>query len=317
MSSRYSDQDLNNTLTEFAVEEMGKGGEHIADRLLPAVEVQKTESKYYQFSMQERLSDDYETLRAPGGTTNQITRSRTSVDLNLEQHGLRDKIPDEENQNSDGVTQPEMDATLTLLDKINLGRENRAIAKLFSTQYITNNGAASTNWNAESGVDIKGDIDAAKLALKKKGIVANTIVVPGHIAPVMANNSDILDRIKYTDPTLLVDGSLPPKIFGLETIIPTAIQNEGNPGDDDNPSYDFVVDDNSVLVGFVNRMRPNKRSVSLGYRFWRKLEGSNQQVAVYRWYDKDTHSVMIEVLVEESPEIVCTACGYLITGAYS
>lgn len=316
MSSRYSDINLNNLLTEFAVEAMGKGGAHVGDRLLPPVKVQKTESKYYQFSMKERLSDDYETLRAPGTRTNKISRSRTSVDLNLKQYGLREEIPDEENQNSDGVTQPEMDATLTLLDKIMLGQENRAIAKLLSGTYITNNGAASTAWNAASGVDIKGDIDAAKLELRKLGVEPNVIVVPPHIAPVMANDSSLLDRVKYTQGDLLVNGDLPPVVFGMNTIIPTAIQNEANPGVA-TASYDFVVDDNSVLVAFINSQMPNKRSLSLGYRFWRDLDGSNQPIAVYRWYDNDTHQTIIEMVVEESAEIVCTVCGYLITGAYS
>jgi hypothetical protein len=317
MSDRYATQNLNRTLTQFAVENMGLGGPLVADRLAPVVRVPTTTGRYYKFSNAEAMRDDYDALRSPKTESNEIRRSCSSATYACQQYGLRELIADEEMDNADrAVIDPERDAITLITRKLRLAIERRVIARLMSTSSITNNGAATAPWNSESGVDIEGDIDAAKLSVRKTGgVEPNTIVIPPHVAVAAKKDSKIRDLVKYTDPTLLVNGELPPKMFGLEVVIPLALFDEAEPGVAAQ-SLDFAWDDNSILVCYVERTTPSKRSISLAYQFRRPIAGT-LDIAAYRYRDEGKHATVVEGLIEQTEEVVAPSCGYLITGAYS
>ncbi|HUU29370.1 MAG TPA: hypothetical protein VM123_16325 [archaeon] len=317
MADRYSTQNLNRTLTQFALENIGLGGPFVADRLAPVVRVPTTTGKYYKFSNTEALRDDYDALRAPKTESNEIKRSYSSATYTCQQYGLRELIADEEMDNADrAVIDPERDAINLITRKLQLSVERRVIARLMSTNYMTENGAATAAWNAESGVEIEADIDAAKLNVRKVGgVEPNTVVVPPHIAVVAKKDSKIRDLVRYTDPTLLVNGELPPRLFGLEVVIPLALYDEAAAGISA-PSVDFAWDNNSVLVCYVERTTPSKRSISLAYQFRRPVAGT-LDIAAYRYRDEGKHATVIEGLIEQTEEVVAPSCGYLITGAYS
>ncbi len=317
MADRYSTLNLNRTLTQFAMESMGAGGPFVADRVAPVVHVPVTNGKYYVFSGAEAIRDDYDAVRAPKSESSEITRSYSSATYACQQYGLRDLIADEEMDNADrAVIDPERDAVELITRKLKLPIEKRLISKLMDTGVVTNNANATAAWNASSGVDIEGDIDAAKLSVRKKaGVEPNTIVVPPHIAASAKKDSNIRELVKYTDSTLLVGGELPPKLFGLEVVIPMALSDEAEPGVS-TPSVDFAWDENSVLVAYVERESPSKRAISLAYQFRRPVAGS-LDVAAYRYRDEARHATVVEGLIEQTEEVVCTDCGFLITGAYA
>ncbi len=317
MADRYSTQNLNRTLTQFAVENMGLGGPFVADQLAPVVHVPTTAGKYYKFSNIAALRNDYDALRAPLTESNEIRRSYDSATYACKQYGLRELIADEEMDNADrAVIDPERDAMALIIRKLRLPIELRIVSMLMSTSVITNNAAATAAWNAASGVDIEGDIDGAKLSVRKKaGVEPNTIVIPPHIAVEAKKDEKIRDLVKHTDSTLLINGELPPRLFGLEVVIPLSLCDEAAPGVG-SPDFDFVWDDNSVLVCFVERTAPTKRSISLAYQFRRPISGT-LDVAAYRYRDEGKHATVVEGLIEQTEEVVCSDCGFLITGTYS
>jgi hypothetical protein len=317
MADRYSTQNLNRTLTQFAMENMGLGGSFVANSVAPVVHVPTTTGSFYKFSNTAAHRDDYDTLRAPKSESNEIVRSYESANYACSQFGLRELIADEEYDNADrAVIDPERDAMALITRKLRLGIEMRVVSKLMSTSYMTENGAATAAWNAGSGVDIEGDIDAAKLNVRKKsGVEPNTIVIPPHIAVAAKKDSSIRDLVKYTDSTLLVNGELPPMLFGLEVVIPLALHDEAVIGSSSS-NIDFAWDDNSVLVAYVEREAPSKRSISLAYQFRRPISGS-LDIAAFRYREDGKHAMVVEGLIEQTEEVVCPVCGYLITGAYS
>ena len=317
MSDRYSTQNLNRTLTQFALESMRGGGQFVTDRLAPVVRVPTTSGKYYVFSNSAGLRDDIDSLRAPGTESNEVRRSYTSSTYSCRQYGLRELIADEELDNADrAVIDPERDAMGLITRKLRLAIEARVVGKLLSPTVVTNNGEAEAAWNAASGVDIEGDIDTARLSVRKKaGVEPNTIVIPPHIAVAAKKDSQIRELVKYTDSTLLVNGELPPRLFGLEVVIPMALFDEAEPGIAAQ-NLDFMWDENSVLVCYVEREIPSKRSMSLAYQFRRPIAGT-LDVAAYRYRDEGRHATVVEGLIEQTEEVVSAACGYLITGAYA
>lgn len=317
MADRYSTLNLNRTLTQFAMESLGSGGPFVADRIAPVVHVPTSTGKYYVFSGVGAVRDDYDAVRAPKSESNEISRSYSSAAYACQQYGLRELVADEEMDNADrAVIDPERDAINLITCKLKLPIEKRLIAKVMSAGVMTNNAAASAAWNAGSGVDIEGDIDAAKLSVRRKaGVEPNTIVIPPHIAAAAKKDSNIRELVKYTDSTLLAGGELPPRLFGLEVVIPLALSDEAEPGVSAS-SIDFAWDGNSVLVAYVERENPSKRSISLAYQFRRPVAGS-LDVAAYRYRDEGRHATVVEGLIEQAEEVVSPACGFLITGAYA
>ncbi len=316
MSERYATQNLNRTLTQFAMENMRTGGAFVADRLAPIVRVPTTSGKYYVFSNASGLRDDIDSLRAPLTESNEVRRSYGSATYSCRQYGLKELIADEELDNADrAVIDPERDAMALITRKLRLAIETRVVGKLLSPSVLTNNGAAAEAWNAGSGVDIEGDIDTARLSVRRKaGVEPNTIVIPPHIAVAAKKDGQIRELVKYTDSTLLVNGELPPRLFGLDVVIPLALFDETEPGVN-MQSLDFAWDANSVLVCYVEREIPSKRSLSLAYQFRRPIAGT-LDVAAYRYRDEGRHATVVEGLIEQTEEVVSTACGYLITGAW-
>jgi len=317
MADRYSTQNLNRTLTQFALETYGLGGPFIADRIMPIVHVPTTVGKYYKFTGTEAHKDDYDAIRAPKAKSNRISRSYTEASYACQQYGLAEDIADEEMDNADrAIIDPERDSMTVITRKLRLAIELRVTSQVMSGTYVTNNGAATAAWNAASGVDIEGDIDAAKESVRKScGMVANTIVIPPHISVYAKKDSSIRDLIKYTDPSILVNGDLPPTLFNLEVLIPTCIYDEAGAGIS-TASMDYVWDDNSVLVAYVEKLAPSKKSLSLGYQFRRPISGS-LDIAAFRYPAQSIHATTVEGMIEQDEEVVCVGAGYLITTAYS
>lgn len=317
MSDRYSTRNLNRTLTQFALEGMRSGGQFVADRLAPVVRVPTTSGKYYVFPNAAGFRDDIDSLRAPLTESNEVRRSYSSAVYSCRQYGLRELIADEELDNADrAVIDPERDAMGLITRKLRLAIETRVVGKLLSPAVVTSNGDAEAAWNAASGADIEGDIDTARLSVRRKaGVEPNTIVIPPHIAVAAKKDSQVRELVKYTDSTLLVNGELPPKLFGLEVVIPMALFDDAEPG---TAAQDpgFVWDANSVLVCYVEREIPSKRSMSLAYQFRRPIAGT-LDVAAYRYRDEGRHATVVEGLIEQTEEVVSASCGYLITGAYA
>lgn len=310
MAERYSTQNLNNLLTQFAVEDMRAGGPPIGEQIFPVVHVPKTLFKYRIFNGVQAMTDDFDAIRAPKDKSNEISRSYSSQERSLQQYGLRELIADEERDNADNELNLERDAVNVITGKLHTKMEQAAITLMMNESIFSNTAGAQAKWDATTTY-IENDIRLAKLSvLKESGNKATDIVIPATIAGKMAATTEIRDLVKYTDHTLLVDGTLPPKLFGLKVHIPTMIKNEANAGIT-TASYDFICDDFDVFVGYVEP-RPSLRTMSAGYTFRRKIAG-NAEIAVFKYYNNELHGTWIECLIEQLVVQVCTDCGYVIT----
>lgn len=310
MAARYATQNLNNVLTNFAWENMRSGGPSIGEQIFPVIPVAKTAFTYRIFSGKEAITDDHDDERAPGTKSSEVERSYTSDTGNCVQHGLRELVADEEKDNADSEVKPEQDAALLVMGKLRTGMEQAAITLMMNASIFTNTAAAAAKWDAGTTY-IENDIRLAKLSvMKKAGVSPTHIVIAPVIAAKMAATTELRDLVKYTDSSLLIDGSLPPKLFGLQVVIPTRVQNEANPGVS-TASYDFICDDFNCFVGYVENT-PSLRAMSAGYAFRRKLAGQSE-IAMYKYYDNDRHGTWIEGLIEQVIAEVAIGAGYVIS----
>lgn len=315
MAARYSTVNLNTTLTNFGLD-VFKQFPGICEEVAPVVRVGLTDTKYYIFNnAREMINNDIETRVAPKDEVNEIERSYTSSTLALEQHGLKELVSDEEMANADrSVIDPEADATSLIIQKLKLGREVALNTLLFdsSTTFSSYTAAATAYWDAATTY-IEADVDAAKKSVEQNaGVEANTIVIPPDIARIIKKEDEIRDLIKYTDKTLLVNGDLPPVLWNLKVIIPKTMFNEGHPGVS-TQTRDYLHDDKSVWVGYVNRATPSKKSLSCFYTFCRPINGVvDVGVKKYRWEPRNGN--YIEGRWEYDIVCVAAGAGYVITG---
>ncbi|KKM24350.1 hypothetical protein LCGC14_1605940, partial [marine sediment metagenome] len=248
-----------------------------------------------------------------------LRRTYTSDTFETLPYAFAEDVMDRERDVSDSIINPEADAAALITRRLKLAREVRINTQVMTSGNWTTTSAVTTKWNTADGtsVVIEQDINVAKEVIHKQvGIMPNTIVIPFHISLWAAQDPKIRDLIKHTQSDLLVNGSLPPVLFGLNVIIPLSLNNEADPGVA-TESIDRLWDDNSVWVGYVNpNTSPNKGELSSLYTF-RFPVGGNLDVAISRYRDDSIRATVVEGEMEEVSKVISAGAGYVLTGAFA
>ena len=298
----YRDQDPNYALMGAYVQ-YGAGGPPSADRVAPVVNVTSPNVKVATYKT-AKLDDHTATALGPRDGANEVTNyAPTFADKAVKRYGLKAGVT-REVQLSNGPL-GNLQATGDLLvSQLRLG-----IEKSVKTLLDGNGNAASAptvKWDATSGtIKIEKDVDDAREAfLKKCGYEANLMVVPPHISKVMKRDSTIRDLRKYTDPSLIVNGDLPSSLWGLNIVIPGALNNTANPGAAqsvarvwaDNTVYLLYVDPSMAQSGAVMTAVAQFRYSQWGYPF-----------GIYTWADPDP-TVKVTWIAAEVCQVASVVC---------
>ncbi len=215
-------------LTNFSIGYHPKG--LIARSVLDVVPVTKEAGEYFKWNRHDaaRIPNS---LRADGAES-----AILSFDLDsngtyrVHEYALKTKITDRQRANADSVLKLEQAKTMRVKDLVELGLESR-VATLLTTQA----NFASTNRTQLSGTDqwnnasfagsIEQVIDTGKEAVRQQtlGLDPDVIVIPSAVAKVIKRDASIRELIKYTHADLLVDGDLPPVLWGMKVVIPKAV----------------------------------------------------------------------------------------------
>lgn len=171
-------------------------------------------------------------LRANGAESNTVDFDLDSDSTyRVHEYALKVKITDRDRANADSVLRLEQSKTMRAKDLVELDLEQR-VATLLTTQanYASTNRtqlSSTSQWNDAAFVgSIESDIDTGKEAIRQQtlGLDPDTIVIPSAVAKVMKRDDQIRELIKYTHSDLLVDGDLPPMLWGMKVIIPKAVR---------------------------------------------------------------------------------------------
>lgn len=229
MSLAPADVHVNAALTNVAIGYNPAVAGYIAEQAVSVVPVVKESDKYYVWNRGDAFRIPA-TLRADGAEANQVEfgLSSSSTYSALE-YALAIKLTDRQRANADSVLRLQQSYQTRLQNLLYADMEKR-VATLLTTQgnYASGNRvqkAGVTQWNngAFSG-NIETDIDTGKEAVRSAiGLDPNTIIIPSAVAKVMKRNATIRELIKYTHADLLVDGDLPPMLWGMKVLIPKGI----------------------------------------------------------------------------------------------
>lgn len=294
-------------LSNYAVK-LGQGS-MAGSRVFPILPVGKESDQYYIFG-DEHVADDVLQPAAAGTPAGDVEWSRTTGQYIAREYKVRHLIPQRTIDNADPAANPQTRTTEVLRGKVMLAYERRvATAALAAASYTatTQKAAASGTWS--TGTVIEADIDNARERVSMNcGFEPNTIVFSPGDAKLVKRNTTIRDLIRYTDPSLLVNGDLPPRIFNLDVVIPGARNNSANPGQ--TASYARAWGSGTVLVCYVDP-NPSTEAVTLGLTF--RVSGYGVQgERVRRWYDNDKDGWYIEYGMLQDERVVSYNAGFLV-----
>ena len=223
---RVGDVHVDVPLSNFSIGYHPEG--MVADQVLDVVPVANESDKYYIWDREEagRVPN---TLRADGAEAIRINFSAATSAYLCEEYAAADAITRRQRNNQDAVLRLEMSKTRRIKDLVMLDLELRTAGRLTTAaNYASGHSetlSGTDQWNNASFTgDIEAKIDNAMNTVRKAflGRVPNHILIPYEVALVIKRNAKIRELIKYTDPTLLTNGGLPPVIFGLKVIVPKA-----------------------------------------------------------------------------------------------
>lgn len=260
----------------------GTGGGLIQDQIAPVIPVLRPDFKYGVFKA-DQLNQEIETRVISGEAPNQVRRAKpTFIAGSCARNALDDSLSDELISQNPNPIVLEQSRTMKLVHDLKLGVEVRIKALLDSAGSAVS--APSVKFDASSGtIDIEGTIDAAREAyVLKTGFEANVMLITPAVSTVMKRNSVIRDLRKYTDPTLLVNGDLPPILWGLKTVVPGGLINSGNPKADFSQTVNRIWTTDTIYLLYVQFGADVETMNSVAQYQWQQY---GQPYAGFRWQD--------------------------------
>ena len=299
-------------LTNLAVTK-GTGGGFASEVISPQVQVVKPSGEYHTFLGNEALTDDVETEVALDGSPHYVTLSSSTDTYSATLHKLASRIPLLEEDTEDVVVRQRQRKTNMLVNKLRIGREKAV--KAIVQDSTSADATPTTKWDA-SGAEIEKDIDNAKEAFVKQcGVEANGILIPPHVSYPVKRDPSVRELRKYTEPGLLLNGDLPPVLFGLNVVVPGAINQTANPGQ--TAALARIWSDDTVIL-FYNEQDPGTDSHLLSAQFRVMLargnelinDGNGAPIRIRRYVDDERESEIVEAAIWQDEELVSAIFGY-------
>ena len=285
----------------------------MAEDIFTAVNVQHESDKYAIFDRLDafRLIDD---VRPDGTSAKVIDFGWTYDGYVTAEHALSVRLTDRERKNADNLLRLQLMKVNGVQGILMLNQENR-IATLMTdtTKFASSNqvnvGAVAANqWNNGGFVgSIEQVIDTAKEAgrVQMGGLAFNRLVLPKAVAMVVKRDAKIRDLIKYTHQDLLVDGDLPPTLWGMKTIIPAAAATTSLEG----ATAGTMVDLWGKHAWAVYRVDAGSTDTpNFGYIF--RVNG----LQVQSWHNDEVGATFYRPTYNQVEKIVSPYAGYLMQG---
>lgn len=230
--------------------------------------VRESSNKFYQYgrdfaSNRETKGVDARAmlnLRRPGTEAVEVDFSLSSNSYNTNKYSYRDLVTDDEIGQAGSPLAPLTDTAMSLMNRLRNDQEYilaRLIANgaLYNASFKTTltTGGSGTSWKsyASANSDPLGNLRDAREAVKKTiQRPANTLLLSGQAAAMLADHPAIRDIVKYTNPEWLTGNGLPKKLRDLNVVVADAIANTAAEGASYSGDYLFL-DQNGKACAIV------------------------------------------------------------------
>jgi hypothetical protein len=186
-------------LTNFAIEQMNRPSDFVADQIAPLAAVPDQSGKYVVFG-EEALEDPGDVVRGPLAAPKELAMSLSRDSYACEDHAATQPYAREEEGAARGLYSPEQRATRLAMDRvIRLKRELDLIAKVTNAaEYSASNKlalAGGDKWSDPINSDPIGDIlGLAKAVALGCGFAPNKIVFGWDVLQALKVHEDVKKR---------------------------------------------------------------------------------------------------------------------------
>lgn len=289
-----------------------RNASYCADTISPPIVVNKESDRYYVYGKENfRIPS---ALRRDKSETNEISWSLSTDSYYCEEYGYHSLISDREKANADDPLNMEQDTTEYLTETLMLDREYRAanlVLDSTSTQWGTYAATHFNNlalaWDDLAGADPRGDITHAKFVVyldsRRK---ANHIFLPVEVAMQLTKMEQLEELRKYTDPGLVLDSGLPPKIFGLKVVECESAYDASAEGVTEDMTETWGT---NVVIAYINPKSTGRKTLTFSLTF------QNRPFRVRKWREEKRESDIVEVTHLYDTKIVAPACGFVYTNS--
>ena len=280
----------------------------VMENLAPYFPVKKESDKFRKYKRDGYFSGAPK--RADGAPAEEASLSYDEDTYTTYERAVKDIVTDRAMNNADDVFNLKADTTKFLTEKIKLGVElDAAILLTGVTGGISSSSpdhvvTPSNLWDDYTNSDPENDISTGKEAITARTArMPNVILIPPHVEKYLAHHPQIKEMRKYTDPNMLTKGGLPGTLWDLKVVIAPAIYNSAVQGL--NPTMAYAWGKNCIIA-YVN---PSD-TITLARTF--VLSSRNMQVTT--WRDDEREGDWIRVVNNYVQKMICSDCGYLLSG---
>lgn len=291
-------------LTEFS--QRYRNIAYVADRVAPPVPVQHETDLYWIYGLEGFIRENL--VVADGSPPHFANWSISTDTYRVERYAIADLVTDRARANADDPLRPELDTTEILTERLLLDREARVAQATTDTNVLP----AEHVFNANLALDNPDTADVRQWLFSARTKIfqsarnlANTVVIPVAVGFQLARTALIDELRKYTDPTLVTAGGLPPSLFGLQVL-------EAGVGYIAGPERAVAarpfteVWGANILVAFVNPTIVGLKTNTFALTF------RKQEVLARKWRDEQRLGDVIELSLMEAVKIISPYAGYLI-----
>lgn len=297
----------NTYLSKIAVEY--KNADFVWNLIAPPFLVNKESDKYRKYTKDGYFSGAPK--KADGVPAEEASLSYQEDDYTTFERGLKDIVTDRAMNNADNVFDLKSDTTKFLSEKVKIGMEIDIADLLIATD---GSGISSANpdhvvtpsnlWDDYTNSDPEGDIATGKESIMRQtGRKPNMIIIPGHVERYLANHPQIKELRKFTDPSALTKGGLPSALWDLKVVIAASIYNSALEGQTTNMDYIWG---KNAIIAYVNPAD----TITLARTFVLR----SRYMKVDTWRDLEREGDWIRVVSNYVPKVICSDCGYLLSG---
>lgn len=325
-----ADLHVNVPLTNVSIAYMQSADSFIADKVFPAVPVEKQSNLYWKYSKSDWRRSDVK-RRAPGTETPGVGWNQTTDTYFCHVYGVHKDIADQERANTDSNFNLEKDATEFITNQHLLRRDVDWTAAYFTTGVwgtnrsgVTGAGVAGTSFTQwdQAASDPIGDVAKYFIEFRRlTGFAPNIAVLGPHVMNALKQHPDIIDRIKYTQRGIVTE-DLIATLFDVDELyvsyatISTGPQINDAVAQDAAATYAFIGDPLGVLFAYAPSS-PSLATPSAGYTFvWRGYLGGNAKgVRVKRFRMEHIASDRIEAEQTYDMKAVAIDMGLFLSAA--
>jgi hypothetical protein len=288
MNPTQSDLHVSQPLTNISIAYMQSSDAYIADKVFPAVPVQKQSDLYWKYLKSEWRRTDVE-KRAPSTESPGVGWHVTTDSYYANVYAVHKDIDDQLRANADSNFSLDRDSTNFITNQLLLKRDIDWNNKYFKTGVWARDraGVASgptglqfKQWDQAGSTPIE-DVTSEIITFRQNtGYAPNVMVVGAYVLQALRNHAEILDRIKYTERGIVTE-DLIASLFGVKKLLVTYATYTTTPEfqnpltTDSNATYAFMGGGKGALLAYSPE-RPSLMEPAAGYTFtWNGYLGGN------------------------------------------